>query len=586
MVEFDNPLADYESHFRETHERLAREYFEMLLQTSQVDKQQNLVLVSEIQKLNQSHNEASATRRKWKFIRILLLVLALAPLLLLIEEQNIVSFMSIPFAVGIIVLMFKKVNPKIANLNAILTEVAKQQEIKTAEAWTQMAPLNALFTWDIASKLFQQAFPQVRLDRHLDSTRLADLHFNYGLSPNFNDDRSVLYTQSGAYLNNPFVFVRTKQHWIGSRTYSGSITIFWTESVQNNDGDWVEVQRSQVLTASVTKPFPEYLDRTHLIYGHESAPQLSFSRTPSKLSGLDEGMMNNWLKEKAVKKVEKQARRDVKSGDGQLTVMANRDFEALFNAVDRDHEIEFRLLFSPLAQQEMVKLLNDKQIAFGDDFAFYKSGKVNIIDSGHLSETQFHCDPRMFVSFDLMQMQNFFLEYQRSYFKSLFFAFAPLLTIPLYREKRSSQIPAHDDSLSDCSPWDSEMMANYIGEQTFMHPESITQNIIRTGNAKDADGSTLVNIAAYGYKGIPQVDIITMLGGDGNFHHVPVHWTEYVPVSRNSSMIIWTVQNNSVDPAEDKDAELVQRWNESMQRRGIDANTVYVRNGIAARVVN
>jgi hypothetical protein len=47
MVEFDNPLADYESHFRETHERLAREYFEMLLQTSQVDKQQNLVLVSE-----------------------------------------------------------------------------------------------------------------------------------------------------------------------------------------------------------------------------------------------------------------------------------------------------------------------------------------------------------------------------------------------------------------------------------------------------------------------------------------------------------------------------------------------------------
>jgi hypothetical protein len=67
---------------------------------------------------------------------------------------------------------------------------------------------------------------------------------------------------------------------------------------------------------------------------------------------------------------------------------------------------------------------------------------------------------------------------------------------------------------------------------------------------------------------------------------VPVHWTEYVPVSRNSSMIIWTVQNNSVDPAEDKDAELVQRWNESMQRRGFDASTVYVRNGIAARVLS
>jgi hypothetical protein len=234
----------------------------------------------------------------------------------------------------------------------------------------------------------------------------------------------------------------------------------------------------------------------------------------------------------------------------------------------------------------MVELLNDNRISYGDNFAFYKSGKVNVIDSVHLSQTQFHCDPRMFMTYDLAQAQSFFLEFQRTYFKALYFAFAPLLTIPLYREKRSSQLPLNDISLSECSPWDSEMMANYIGEQMFMHPESVTQNVIRTSNTQDTDGSTLVNIAAYGYKGIPQVDIITVYGGDGNFHPVPVHWTEYIPVSRNSSMIMWNIQNNSAEPDEVKDDEFAQRWSESMRRRGIDASTVYVRNGLAARVLN
>ena len=585
MKEIDNPLRDYEEYFKDTHEGLSRDFFESLLQHSKVDKQENAALVAEIQRLGKSHADGSSTRGKWKLIRLVLIILAMAPLVGFFEGYLTALIMS-PISIGAILWLVKKVNPKIRHLNALLNEVAQQQEQKTAEAWNQMVPLNELYTWDIASRLFQRAFPQVQFDRHFSNKRLVDLQSNYGLSPNFNDDKSILFTQSGAYLDNPFVFVRSIQHWIGSRTYSGSITIFWTESVQNDEGEWVEVQRSQVLTASVTKPFPEYLDRTHLVYGHESAPQLSFSRSPSKLSGLDDGMLTNWRKDHAVKKVEKQARRDVKGGNGQLTVMANRDFEALFNAVDRDHEIEFRLLFSPLAQQEMVELLNDNRISYGDNFAFYKSGKVNVIDSVHLSQTQFHCDPRMFMTYDLAQAQSFFLEFQRTYFKALYFAFAPLLTIPLYREKRSSQLPLDDKSLSECSPWDSEMMANYIGEQVFMHPESVTQNVIRTSNTQDTDGSTLVNIAAYGYRGIPQVDIITVYGGDGNFHPVPVHWTEYIPVSQNSSMIMWNIQDNSAEPDEVKDAERTQRWSESMRRRGIDASTVYVRNGLAAKVLS
>ena len=58
-------------------------------------------------------------------------------------------------------------------------------------------------------------------------------------------------------------------------------------------------------------------------------------------------------------------------------MMANRAFEVLFHAVDRDHPIQFRLLFTPLAQEQTVKLLRDREIGYGDDFAFRKSRMMN-----------------------------------------------------------------------------------------------------------------------------------------------------------------------------------------------------------------
>jgi hypothetical protein len=146
------------------------------------------------------------------------------------------------------------------------------------------------------------------------------------------------------------------------------------------------VQKSQTLTASVTKPFPMYAIESQLIYGHEAAPNLSFTRTPSKLSGLDKGSLNDWRKQRAVKGVERKASRAIRKGTSNLTLMANREFESLFKAIDRNHEVEFRLLFSPLAQQEMVKLMNDGSTGYGDDFNFFKFGKVNFISASHLND--------------------------------------------------------------------------------------------------------------------------------------------------------------------------------------------------------
>jgi hypothetical protein len=128
-------------------------------------------------------------------------------------------------------------------------------------------------------------------------------------------------------------------------------------------------------------------------------------------------------------------------------------------------------------------------------------------------------------------------------------------------------------------------MCNSIGENNFKHPESITQNILKTNATMNADGTTSVDIMAYGYKGIPQIEIVTMLGGDGNYHAVPVPWTEYVPVSRQSEMLVAEIKNPSVSSLEETDFEREKISAASFQSRGIDLKNVYLRNGLIAVLV-
>ncbi len=580
MQEIDDPIEDYTNYFREHHQRTLSEYFEQLVRDSNIDEQQNIQTVAELRVLEQQHTEGSSSRNRWRFLRVVSILVAIGLVVLAVIQKGF-YFLGIAPALGSVYFVTQKINKEISQLNDNLKELEQQVKKKSDEAWMQMAPLNALHTWDAAPKLFQRTCPQVQFDRYLTAQRLNDLQDTYGLAPEFNNGRSLFATLSGTNNQNPFIFARYKHHWMGTRTYTGSIVIYWTEQQRNSEGNWVTVQRSQTLTASSVHDFPEYRMQTSLLYGHEAAPDLSFSRTPSKLSGREDGTMTNWRKEHAIKKVEKQARKDVKRGDGQLTLMANREFEALFNATDRDHEVQFRLLFTALAQQDMVKFLNDRSVGYGDDFFFAKYGKLNVVEPSHLSQLRFDGDPRLFQSLELAQARKFFNDFHQEYFKALYFAFAPIWTIPLYRDKRSLPDASLSNGNQVSSFWEHEVMTNYIGEATFQHPESVTQNILRTNAAVNPDGSLNVTVYAYGYSGIPRVDIYPVLGEDGNFHNVPVHWTEYIPVERQSTVLISSVQDHSL---ESDSNEAFSQWTQALQSRGIDPSRAYIRNGLAAVV--
>jgi hypothetical protein len=585
MNEFDEPVKDYVGYFKELHARNVSEYFENLVRVSQVDEPANIQTVSELRVIEEKIAKGSSTRGWWRFARIASLIAAGVAVYSAIQLKDWYYALFAP-ALALVLFVFLKVNKAVKDLNDQLGDLGKQKEAKSSEAWQQMEPLNSLHTWEAARKLFEKTYPDIKLDPYFSNLRLADLATSYGLMDGFNNGRSMLITQSGTLKENPFVVARYIHHWIGNKIYYGSITIFWTEQVRNSNGDYVSVQRSQVLTASVTKPFPEYQNRNTVIYGHEAAPNLSFTRTPSNLSGIGDGMFDNWRKEHAVKKVEKKARKAVNTGKGNLTVMSNREFEALFNAVDRDNEIEFRLLFTPLAQQEMVNILNEKQAGYGDDFTFVKNGQINYIEPAHLSQTRFDGDPRMFRSLELAEARKFFNEFHADYFRSLYFGFAPLLTVPMYRDNRTAAKPKVSANSKWSSFWEHEGMANYLGHEHFAHPQSVTQNLLKTSISGGGESAIDVTVVAHGYQGLPRVDIVPMLGGDGRWHEVPVPWTEYIPVSKQSKILVGVVRDLDNDEDGDQNSKLQKDWEAACKANGIDPANVYIRGSLAGAFLN
>ena len=68
-----------------------------------------------------------------------------------------------------------------------------------------------------------------------------------------------------------------------------------------------------------------------------------------------------------------------------FTAMTNDKFDVLFGATDRTNETEFRLLFTPLAQNSMINLIENAK-PYGDDFYFVKEN-LSLI---HISEPTRH----------------------------------------------------------------------------------------------------------------------------------------------------------------------------------------------------
>ena len=462
------------------------------------------------------------------------------------ENQWIPVFFTafaVVFLIAVIIIDVKVLHPKIKGAETTLAALMAESEVILNLANGQMAALNALFEPQDTHRLIEKTMPEIDFHKSYTPSHEKLLCKKYDYLDLTDDDASIIDVLAGTLVGNPFLYERYKDHTLGKETYTGSITIHWTTTSRDSKGNVRTEHHSQILTASVTKPKPFYTVSTHLGYGCKAAPDLSFSRNESDTDELSEGALARRIR-RGEKKLQSRAEKAASNG-GNFQQMANTEFDVLFGAHNRNHEVQFRLMYTPLAQTNTIELLRSK-VGYGDDFNFIKNGKYNVIKSLHSQSFSMNTDVTVFKSYDVDISREAFLSYNCEYFKSVFFDMAPLLAVPAYHE--SGETEENDfSSTANFTEYEHEALANAVGPREFAHPDTATDVILKTKLLSKTESSDTVLVTAYSYRAIPRTDIISMYGRDGRFHNVPVHCCYFIVMFNTAPPAFFIATKNEFD---------------------------------------
>lgn len=544
-----DPLEEYRDKFKPLHNENVTNLIDALILQSGVNLAENDLTVKDIKALEVKLNNEKKELKKakgWRGFLIFLTIVFFVVAIFFIYQGTLgdaievsmsvgaaigIAVGAIALAIGAIILNVKVFRPRIKASEKKVAALKAKLDAKISEAWQQMSALNALFDATMTPKLVEKTIPLLNMDPVFDSRRFDYLSRKYGLSGYTSENESAQFVQSGLIQGNPFLLARSLYMDMGTKTYTGSITVSYTVTVYVNNKPTTQT-RTETLTASVTKPCPYYSNDTIIIYGNEAAPNLTFNRYPQLPLDWTKRQFDNLVKE-GEKEMKKLAAQGLKNGKN-FTPLGNTEFEALFHAFNRDHELEYRLLFTALGQSEIMDLIKDKTVGFGDNFEFHKSKELNIIRSRHSQNFDYSGNPSHYYHYDNKEIRRRFVTYNNDYLRYFYFNIAPILAVPLYQQQKPTEFIYQTEYKSHLSFYEHEATVNQFPASELKHPDSRTQNILKTKViAKGIDYDT-VEITSHGFRTVERTDYIPRRAGNGTVHQVPVHWTEYIPVSKDS----------------------------------------------------
>jgi hypothetical protein len=217
--------------------------------------------------------------------------------------------------------------------------------------------------------------------------------------------------------------------------------------------------------------------------------------------------------------------------------MSNTDFEVLFDALNRTHEVQFRTLFTPLAQTNMVDLILSK-IGYGDDFHFFKNKRTNTIITNHSQSRNLLLNPAEYTSYSFDIIKEKFTYANAEFFKAVYFDFAPLLAIPIYQDKPVHSLKPIPDYTQTYAHRECESISNRVNLENIAHPRTKTNVILKSTYINSKDGTDEICVDAYSYDIENRVDFVSVFGGDGYFHNVAVPWDEYIPLQAQNNFYV------------------------------------------------
>lgn len=511
-----NPLEEYEKKFKDDHLAKTSEFFEALVKKSGINISENRETVKQYNVYKENIKKLKRKRNWLRFFRVLM----------------IITLILIPIVIW-------KMTPKIRKLKEEIEHASDKADELLRKAYEQMAPLNRLFGERDCLELIEKTVPLLDFEEYFTAEHELDMITNFDFGEKLDREQSTLDVLSGRYNENPFLFENKLVHRMGMETYHGYKTIHWTETYRDSEGRRQTRTRSQTLHASVTKPKPFYSTQVILNYGSQGGPELCFSRDASHLHKKSEGQLERHIK-RGEKKLKRMTDKAIKENDDFMS-MANSDFEVLFDALDRTNEVQFRTLFTPLAQTNMVDLILSKT-GYGDDFNFYKLNRMNTIITNHSQGRAIKLTPEAYVSYSFDIIKDNFINKNTEFFRAVYFDFAPLLAIPMYRDRPVHSLKPIPDHASLYSQRECEALANLVEKYRVVHPSSKTEAIIKS-KYQYSDGKVdKTSVTSYSYDILKRIDVIPVWGGDGKLHNVNVPWDDYIPLEYYSSFSVATEQ--------------------------------------------
>lgn len=539
------PLKAYKERYSAKFLENAAAYFDDLKTESGIDAEKNRLTVKAYDKAQRAADEKKKELTRLKVLRGLMIFIAVAALIAgfvgiyQLVQHNITLgavLTAVGFSVAVIsaALIFALLNSKVRHAEEVHREHQNKADGIKNEAWNEMLPLNRLFESSDTKKLIEATVPEIKIDDSFDMERFAYLSGKYGFLDNDSDCESTTDVLSGEVAANPFAVIRELFMTMGTMTYTGSLTIHWTTTYTDSEGHTHTEHHTEVLTASVTKPKPYYDTRTYLVYGNDSAPDLSFSRKPSHAEKLSERQIDRHVKS-GVRKIKRKQAKALKNAQSNFTEMGNEEFDVLFGALDRDNEVQFRLLFTPLAQKSLLELMKSSE-GYGDDFYFTKKGCLNFIASEHSADWNMDTSPEIYRSYDVDKSRKSFINFNAAYFKSLYFDLAPLLSIPVYQQRQPSEYDSSQNAPRNYTSYETERLVNKMGQTGFAPANSATPSILKVHHVAKRGATDKIIVCANSFRTFERVDFVPRFGGDGKLHQVPVPWVEYVPITKDTAV--------------------------------------------------
>ena len=509
-----NPLEEYESKYRDLHLRNAEQFFENLVQQSGIDIEQNRETVRVYTEYKENIAEQTKKVNKLRFWRVIMCITIL-----------------------LIPVVIKKTTPKIKELRAQIDEADQRAAELLEEAKCQMLPLNTLFKEGDSIVLVEKTIPMISFDKHFSVEQEMDMKINYDFREDNNKQQSAVEVLAGRYNDNPFLFENKLVHKMGMETYHGYKTIHWTETYRDSDGKMKTRSRSEQLHATVRKPKPFYKNQIVLNYCAQGGPDLTFSRDASHLEKKSEQAIERFV-DRGEKRLDRKNDQAIKRNDDFMS-MSNTDFEVMFDALDRSDEVQFRTLFTPLAQTNMIDLIRSK-VGYGDDFNFKKVKRTNRVISEHSQERDLYLLPENYVSYSYDIIKENFIGKNQEFFRAVYFDFAPLWAIPIYQERPVHSLKPIPDYSQVYSLKECEVLANAVEYQFAAHPNTKSQVIMKPSFIRSNDNIDEICITTYSYDVRKRTDVVSVYGGDGRYHDVSVTWNEYLPLEASKNFGVST----------------------------------------------